>query len=127
MNLQKTGTPVTYLYVADRDRALAFYREMFGLEVRSSDAFGDFIALNGALLRVTVMPDHKPGPHPVLGWDVDDIVSAVRELSKKGVAFSIFDGFGQDELGIWTAPDGDRLAFFADPDGNVLTLSQLVA
>ena len=127
MNLQQSGTPVTYLYVTDRERALAFYRDMFGLEVHSSDPFGDFISLNGALLRLTVILEHKPSAHPVLGWNVDDIVASVQELRGQGVAFSIFDGFGQDELGIWTAPDGDRLAFFADPDGNVLTLSQLVA
>ena len=125
MNLGQTGTPVTYVYVTDRARALAFYRETFGLEIRSSDDFGDFLGLNGAMLRVTVIADHKPYPHPVLGWDVADIVSAVRELGERGVAMSIYEGMGQDELGIWTAPDGGKLAFFSDPDGNVLTLSQL--
>ena len=126
MNLGQTGTPVTYVYVTDRARALAFYREMFGLEIRSSDDFGDFLGLNGAMLRVTVIPDHKPYPHPVLGWDVADIASAIRELGERGVAMSIYEGMGQDELGIWTAPDGvSKVAFFADPDGNVLSIAQV--
>ncbi len=71
------------------------------------------------------MAGRQPLPHPVLGWNVDDIVTAVQALRARGVTFTIHEGFGQDALGIWTAPAGrTRLAFFADPDGNVLTLSQ---
>ncbi|HEV2748373.1 MAG TPA: VOC family protein [Allosphingosinicella sp.] len=125
MNLPKPGTPVAFLYVSDRERALGFYRETLGLELRSSDEFGDFIDLGGALLRMTVMPDHKALPHPVLGWNVADIGAAVEELRSRGIAFTIFEGFDQDALGIWTAPDGrTKVAFFADPEGNVLSLSQ---
>lgn len=125
MNLQQAGTPVAYVNVSDRTRALDFYRDTLGLALRSSDDFGDFIDLGGGLLRMTVMPDHAAQPHPVLGWNVDDIGAAVEALRDKGIAFTIFEGFGQDALGIWTAPDGKaKLAFFADPDGNVLTLSQ---
>lgn len=125
MNLQQSGTPVAFLYVSDRARALGFYGETLGLALRSADDFGDFIELGTALLRMTVLPDHKPHPHPVLGWDVADIVAAVEALGARGVAFTIHEGMGQDALGIWTAPDGvTRVAFFADPDGNVLSLSQ---
>jgi len=125
MNLQQTGTPVAFLYVGERERALAFYRDTLGLALRSADDFGDFIDLGGGLLRMTVMPDHKPHPHPVLGWNVDDIGAAVAALRERGVAFAIYEGMGQDSDGIWTSPDGaTKVAFFADPDGNVLTLSQ---
>lgn len=125
MNLQQSGTPVAFLYVSDRERALGFYRETLGLALRDSDDFGDFIDLGGALLRVTAMPDHKAHAHPVLGWNVDDIAAAAAALRARGVAFTIHDGLGQDALGIWTSPDGaTKVAFFADPDGNVLTLSQ---
>jgi catechol 2,3-dioxygenase-like lactoylglutathione lyase family enzyme len=125
MNVQQAGTPVAFLYVGDRERALAFYRETLGLALRGSDPFGDFIDLGGALLRMTVMPDHKPLPHPVLGWDVEDIGAAVEALRGRGIAFTVYEGMGQDALGIWTAPDGQsKVAFFADPEGNVLTLSQ---
>ena len=125
MDLQHEATPVAFLYATDRERALVFYRDTLGLELRSADDFGDFIDLGGALARLTVMPDHKPHPHPVLGWNVEDIRATVEALRDRGVTFTIHEGFGQDELGIWTSPDGkSKVAFFADPDGNVLTLSQ---
>ena len=125
MTLLQSGTPVSYVNVGDRARSLGFYCDTLGLALRSSDDFGDFIDLGGGLLRMTVMPDHKAHPHPVLGWNVDDIGGAVEALRARGIAFTIFEGFGQDVLGIWTAPDGKtKIAFFADPDGNVLSLSQ---
>ena len=74
---------------------------------------------------MTVMADHKAHPHPVLGWNVDNISSAVEALRDRGVVFTLYEGMGQDALGIWTSPDGQsKVAFFADPDGNVLSLSQ---
>ncbi len=125
MSMLRSGTPVAFLYVKDRERALDFYRGALGLELRSSDDFGDFTDLGGGLLRMTVVPDHAARPHPVLGWSVDDISAAVRALRDRGVVFNIHEDMGQDELGIWTSPDGrSRVAFFSDPDGNVLTLSQ---
>lgn len=125
MNLQHAGTPVAFLYVSDRERALGFYRDTLGLALRSTDAFGDFIDLGGGLLRMTAMPDHRPHAHPVLGWNVADIHEAATALRDRGIAFIIYEGMGQDALGIWTAPDGtNRIAFFADPDGNILSLSQ---
>jgi catechol 2,3-dioxygenase-like lactoylglutathione lyase family enzyme len=120
-----SGTPVAFINVSNRDRALAFYRDMLGLELRSSDDFGDFIQLDGGLLRLTVLPDFKPSPHPVLGWNVRDMTSTVTSMRERGVSFTVYPGMGQDELGIWTGPDGRvKVAWFADPDGNVLSLSQ---
>lgn len=120
-----SGTPVAFVNVSNRDRALAFYCDTLGLELRSSDDFGDFIELDGALLRLTALPEFKAGPHPVLGWNVRDMASAVASLRERGVTFTIYPGMGQDEHGVWTAPDGQtKVAWFADPDGNVLSLSQ---
>jgi catechol 2,3-dioxygenase-like lactoylglutathione lyase family enzyme len=125
MAQQQLGTPVAFINVADRDRALSFYRGVLGLELHSSDSFGDFVQMEGALLRITVLPDHEAHPHPVLGWNVPDIVATATSLRARGVAFTIYEGMGQDDLGIWTAPGGQaKVAFFADPDGNVLSLSQ---
>ncbi|MGH8242685.1 MAG: VOC family protein [Steroidobacteraceae bacterium] len=125
MKILQSGTPVAFLYVNDRDRALDFYRGTLGFELRSSDDFGDFIDAGSGLLRMTVMPDFSASPHPVLGWNVDDIGAAVKALRDRGVVFNIHEGMGQDALGIWTSPDGrSKVAFFSDPDGNVLTLSQ---
>jgi catechol 2,3-dioxygenase-like lactoylglutathione lyase family enzyme len=125
MTQKISGTPVAFIGVADRERALSFYREVLGLALRSSDAFGDFVQLDGALLRVTVLPDFNPHPHPVLGWNVQDIAATAKALRERGVRFAIYDGMGQDDLGIWTSPDGQaKVAWFADPDGNVLSISQ---
>lgn len=118
------GRPVAFLYASDRERALDFYCSTLGLTLRSSDPHGDFLEMGPALVRMTVMPDYRASPHPALGWDVADIRAAVTGLREKGIAFTLFESFGQDDLGIWTSPDGSALAWFADPDGNVLMLSQ---
>lgn len=121
----ETASPVAFIYVADRERALAFYRDRLGFELRSSDGYGDFLGLGAGLVRMTVMADHKPHPHPVLGWNVDDIVATVEALRDRGIVFTIYEGMGQDPLGIWTSPDGKaKVAFFTDADGNVLSLAE---
>jgi catechol 2,3-dioxygenase-like lactoylglutathione lyase family enzyme len=121
-----SGTPVAFLYVTDRERALSFYCRAVGLQLVSADPFGDFLDLGGALIRMTVVADHQAHPHPVLGWNVGSVAATVKALRDRGVRFITYDGFDHDELGIWTSPDGHtRIAFFVDPDGNVLTLSQV--
>lgn len=125
MTLQQTSTPVAFIYVSDRRRAHGFYLGTLGFTLKSADPFGDFIDMGKALMRMTLMPDHKAGPHPALGWDVPDIAAMAAALRDRGVVFTIHEGFGQDELGVWTSPDGaTKVAWFADPDGNVLSLSQ---
>ena len=116
--------PVAFVSVRNRDEGRAFYEEVLGLKHKSRDDFGDFYELGGGLLRMTPMPDFQAHAHPVLGWDVPDIAATVGALKGKGVAFSIYDGMGQDELGIWTAPGGAKVAWFLDPFGNLLSLSQ---
>lgn len=125
MTFHLAGTPVTFLYVSERERALGFYRDTLGVALRSSDEFGDFLDLGGGLVRMTVMPDRAGDPHPALGWEVADIEATVDALAGRGIGFTIYDGMGQDPRGIWTSPDArSKLAFFADPDGNVLMLVQ---
>lgn len=126
MSEKLRGTPVVFVNASSRDRALAFYCETLGLVLHSSDEFGDFLQLDGAMLRLTVLPEFKAGPHPVLGWNVPDIVATAASLRARGITFTVYPGMGQDELGIWTAPDGKaKVAWFADPDGNVLSLSEI--
>lgn len=125
MTHQIAGTPIAYVYTTDRERALGFYRDTLGFAFHSSDGYGDYFNLGGALLRLTVIKDHKPSEHPVLGWAVEDARSTVEALSAEGIKFSIYDGMGQDALGIWTSPDGkSKIAFFNDPDGNALMLNE---
>ena len=78
----------------------------------------------GTMLRVTAVPAVAQPGYTVLGWRVPDITATVRELTGRGVTVLRFDGMAQDEDGIWTTPGGDRVAWFADPDGNTLSLTQ---
>jgi hypothetical protein len=80
---------------------------------------------NGTLLRATLVENLTPAPFATLGWSVAAIEDVVRHLGEQGVAFEWFPGVEQDELGIWTTPGGDRVAWFKDPDGNVLSLTQV--
>lgn len=119
------GTPVAFINVADRQRGLDFYTGVLGLKLRSSDAFGDFLQVGGALVRLTALPGYAAGAHPVFGWNVDDIAASSKALRAAGVTFTIYEGMGQDADGVWTAPDGvAKVAWFNDPDGNVLSLAQ---
>jgi len=79
---------------------------------------------HGTMLRVTVVKELKTAGYTVLGWKVADIVSAAKALQKAGVAFEHYKGMTQDELGIWSSPSGASVAWFKDPDGNTLSISQ---
>ena len=90
------------------------------------DGFALVLDANGIMIRAAKMKDFTPAQFTVLGWQVPDIENVVRALTKKGVHFEIFGFFKQDELGIWAAPTGDKVAWFKDPDGNILSVSQHV-
>jgi catechol 2,3-dioxygenase-like lactoylglutathione lyase family enzyme len=123
-----------FLGARDRDKARNFYRDVLGFELVGDDHFALIFKLHNGMLRISPMPNYTPQPFTALGWEVPDIESAVKELSAKGIAFERFEGMGQNELGIWTAPGGPgvaevhaaaRVAWFKDPDGNVLSVTQV--
>jgi hypothetical protein len=119
------AAPVAFIVTLDRAAAEAFYGEVLELPRLPDEPFAAVFDLAGVPLRLTQVEDHQPSPHPVLGWSVPDIESTVKALAAKGLRCAIYEGMGQDELGIWTSPDGSsKVAFFSDPDGNVLALSQ---
>jgi catechol 2,3-dioxygenase-like lactoylglutathione lyase family enzyme len=121
----EAAKPLNFIVTRDRAKAKAFYAGILGFALTSEDDFAAVFDMNGTMLRVSTVAEHSPPAHTVLGWDVPDIVAAVRALSAAGVKFTIYEGFGQDELGIWKAPGtGDRVAWFLDPDGNNLSLTQ---
>jgi hypothetical protein len=64
-------------------------------------------------------------PHPFtsLGWQVRGIRRVVTGLTKRGVVFERYSFMDQDDQGVWLAPSGTRVAWFKDPDGNLLSLS----
>lgn len=123
--LLKSAKVMTFIATADRARAKAFYAGTLGLPLTSEDQFAAVFETDSRMLRISEVKEFRPAGHTVLGWDVPDIAAAVTALKAKGVAFNIYDGFGQDALGIWTAPgSAAKVAWFNDPDGNVLSLAQ---
>jgi catechol 2,3-dioxygenase-like lactoylglutathione lyase family enzyme len=113
-------------FVASRDLEVAgrFYGEVLGFRLLETSTFSDAYDANGTQLRVTLVDRVLQAPYTVLGWRVLDIVATIRALRQAGVAFKRYEGMAQDEDGIWIAPGGSRVAWFADPDGNVLSLQQ---
>jgi catechol 2,3-dioxygenase-like lactoylglutathione lyase family enzyme len=120
-----SATAVTFIMCRNRAVAEAYYSETLGLTRMPGDVFAAVYDLAGTILRITEIPDWTAGPHPALGWHVADIEAVVTALTAMGVVFTVYEGYGQDALGIWTAPDGiAKVAWFNDPDGNVLSLTQ---
>jgi hypothetical protein len=106
------------------DVAKLFYTEKLGLKIISEDNFAVAFDANGIMLRLTRVQKLEPAPYTALGWQVDNIHDAINDLVKKGVKFEKYDFFKQDESGVWTAPDKTQVAWFKDPDGNLLSLTQ---
>lgn len=116
---------MAFLATRDGGRARAFYETTLGLRVVADDDFALALDAGGTMVRVQKVPSFAPHPFTALGWEVPDIDGAVAALAARGVAFALFDGMGQDERGIWRSPSGARVAWFRDPDGNTLSLTQL--
>jgi predicted enzyme related to lactoylglutathione lyase len=105
--------------------AKKFYKDILGLTLLSEDNYALEFNANGTLLRVTIVPELTPYPFTVLGWNVEDISSVIKSLNEKGVICETYGFLHQDNLGIWTSPNGSNVAWFKDPDGNVLSLTEL--
>ena len=115
---------VTFLLTQNSDAAAAFYRDTLGFKFLRDDGFALVFDLNGVMLRISKVATFTPAPHTVLGWESSDIEAAMEKLTAKGVAFERYPKMGQDERGLCTFPTGDKVAWFKDPDGNVLSISQ---
>ena len=117
----KTGA---FLAVTDRARAKAFYGGTLGFALRHEDQFALVFDSNGTTLRVSPVKSFTPQPFTVLGWEVADITKAVAALAARGIEFVRVPGLPQDEQGIWSPAPGIFVAWFKDPDGNMLSLGQ---
>jgi catechol 2,3-dioxygenase-like lactoylglutathione lyase family enzyme len=118
---------VAFVPTRSPDKARQFYEETLGLKFLLDDKFALVFEANGVMVRVvniSGIPDYKPPPFTILGWSVGDIAMEATALQKKGVRLERFPGLDQDELGVWSAPGGAKVAWFKDPDGNTLSLSQ---
>ena len=106
------------------ERAKEFYKDTLGLTLLSEDKYALEFNANGTLLRIIIVEDLSPHPYTVLGWDVDNIDFVIKSLVSKGVTFERYPYLDQDRSGIWTSPGGAKVAWFKDPDGNLLSLSE---
>ena len=120
-----TSNPViAFIPTSDGDRARTFYEQKLGLRFVSDDSFAIVMDCQGTMLRIARVGEFKPHPFTILGWQVEDIDTTAEVMTSNGIQFSRFPGLEQDEAGVWTAPNGARVAWFKDPDGNILSISQ---
>jgi catechol 2,3-dioxygenase-like lactoylglutathione lyase family enzyme len=115
---------VAFAAARDLDVAARFYGDVLGLALVESTPFAQVFNARGTTLRVTRVDGVVAAGYTVLGWKVPDIEATIGALRARGVEFKRYDGLEQDALGTWTAPGGSRIAWFADPDGNTLSLQQ---
>lgn len=115
---------IAFLATADGSRARTFYESLVGLRFISDDQFALVFDANGVMVRIQRVDAVTPAAYTTLGWRVGDIAATIRRLTAKGVQMERYGGLTQDNLGVWTSPSGARIAWFRDPDGHVLSLTQ---
>jgi catechol 2,3-dioxygenase-like lactoylglutathione lyase family enzyme len=124
MGILEAAKPAIIICTRDRARATMFYRDTLGLPLASEDNFASIFNIGGVTLRVSTVPDFTPHEHTILGFRVEDVPATVKALRQKGMAFNIYPQFHQDELGILAVAGGAvQVAWFKDPDGNVLSVT----
>ena len=112
------------LFTKDYDRARSFFENQLGFQFVSLDQFALVMKAGETSIRIVKMPSFVPAQATVLGWQVENIEAVVDWLTKRGVAFEKYPFVQDRERGIWTAPGGDKVAWFKDADGNILSVSQ---
>jgi catechol 2,3-dioxygenase-like lactoylglutathione lyase family enzyme len=115
---------IAFIPTKNAARARIFYEEIIGLRFISEDPFAIVMDANGTMIRVVPVGDFTPFPFTILGWQVDDIHQIIARMTDKGVQFARYSFLEQGADGIWDAPGGAKVAWFTDPDGNTLSLSQ---
>ena len=115
---------VAFVATTDSERAKVFYRDTLGLTPIADEPYALVFDANGTTLRVQKTAQHSPLPHTALGFRVTAIAGIVAALARNGVTCERFAGMEQDAAGIWQAPSGAKVAWFKDPDGNLLSLTE---
>src|SRR5438067_1060461 len=121
--MEKLHRIVAFVPTMNAEQAQPFYERQLGLRFVKDDGFALTFDLDGIPLRVARVKDHTPAPFTILGWEVADVAATVEALRDRGVRFERYPFLQQDDHEVWTAPSGDRVAWFKDPDGNTLSLS----
>ena len=119
-----TNPLIAFIPSKDASQSRSFYEGTLGLSFVSDDNFAIVMDANGTMVRIVRVGEFTAAPFTILGWQVEDIHAKVAELSSKGVQFNRYPWFEQSADGVWTAPGGAKVAWFPDPDGNTLSLSQ---
>lgn len=121
-----TRQPVSFLATHAPDLAEPFYRDVLGLKLKETSPYALVFEDGDHPLRIQIVQGFKPAPHTVYGWQVPDMSAEVKALQAKGISLVSFDHLDQDATGIWTTPQGHKIAWFKDPSGNILSLTQYV-
>jgi len=115
---------IGFIPTKDPAGARTFYEQTLGLHFLSDDAFALVMEAKGNMIRIVHVKDFTPFPFTILGWEVANIEKEVDALAARGIAFKRYSWLQQSESGVWTSPGGAKVAWFQDPDGNILSLSQ---
>ncbi|WP_158942229.1 VOC family protein [Granulicella sp. S190] len=118
------GEVMGFIPTVDAGRARTFYEGVLGLQFVSDDAFALVVRSKETFIRIAKLKEFTPARYTILGWRVKEIESEVQALTGRGVTFMRYPPLVQSELGVWTAPGGSKIAWFLDPDGNALSLSE---
>ena len=119
-----TSEVIALAPTTDLSRARSFYETTLGLPVIDENAYACVLDACGTMLRLTAVAEVSQPGYTVLGWRVPNVSKTVAGLESRGVVFARYKGMDQDAQGVWTTLSGDRIAWFTDPDGNVLSLTQ---
>jgi catechol 2,3-dioxygenase-like lactoylglutathione lyase family enzyme len=120
-----SSTLVAFVATRDAARARSFYEGTLGLCIVSDTPFALIVDAGGTTVRIQKVQAFTPHPFTALGWTVNDLARTIAELRGRGVVFERYEFVLQDALGVWTTPDGAKVAWFKDPDGNTLSLTQV--
>ncbi|WP_213805344.1 VOC family protein [Granulicella sp. dw_53] len=115
---------ITFIPTKDATLARSFYQNTLGLHFISDDEFAIVMEAAGTMLRIVRVGDFTPAPFTILGWQVDDIEATAIEMAAKDIHLCRYPHLQQSPIGVWTAPGGAKVAWFNDPDGNTLSISQ---
>ena len=121
----KRSEVVCFLQSEDLERSERFFQDVLSLPLVSRSPYASVFSIGGATLRVTRVDGLRPQPFSVFGWLVQDLRGALEELRERGTVVLVYEGQDQDDNSVWTTPNGDLVAWFKDPDSNVLSLTQL--
>jgi len=124
LTMTSLANPVLFLATANAERSRAFYERVLGLTFVADEPPALVFRVGETMLRIQKVERVHAAPYTALGWAVADIRETVRQLTDRGVTFQRYEGLNQDTEGIWPAPSGALVAWFLDPDGHVLSLTQ---